>query len=117
MGHRGYGIDGRNAEDETELHFTEFAEESTAEDAAACDFEIVRSQPSTMQIQLKNYQLLGVNWLWLLHRKRLSGILADEMGLGKTAQIIAFIALLAERDNYHGPYLIVVPSSTSGKFY
>jgi SWI/SNF-related matrix-associated actin-dependent regulator 1 of chromatin subfamily A len=104
--------------DETEMNFTEFAEKEAvvaANDQE--DLEIIRTQPTSLSIQLKNYQLLGVNWLWLLHRKRLSGILADEMGLGKTAQVIAFIALLAERDNYHGPYLIVVPSSTSGMSY
>lgn len=32
-------------------------------------------------IQLKNYQLLGVNWLNLLYMKGYSCILADEMGM------------------------------------
>ena len=31
-------------------------------------------------VQLKDYQILGVNWLFLLYTKRLSCILADEMG-------------------------------------
>ncbi|KAI1188861.1 SNF2 family N-terminal domain-containing protein [Nemania serpens] len=45
-------------------------------------------------ITLKSYQLLGLNWMNLLHSKRLSGILADDMGLGKTCQVISIIAHL-----------------------
>ncbi|CAK5281557.1 unnamed protein product [Mycena citricolor] len=62
-------------------------------------------------IQLKDYQLLGVNWLNLLYRRNFSCILADEMGLGKTAQVISFLAYLKAQGNV-GPHLIVVPSST-----
>ncbi|XP_077977649.1 SWI/SNF-related matrix-associated actin-dependent regulator of chromatin subfamily A containing DEAD/H box 1-like [Glandiceps talaboti] len=60
---------------------------------------------------LKPYQMIGLNWLVLLHRKEVNGILADEMGLGKTIQAIAFLAHLLETGD-NGPYLIVVPSST-----
>ncbi|KAL9551869.1 hypothetical protein MBANPS3_004051 [Mucor bainieri] len=60
---------------------------------------------------LKDYQILGVNWMLLLYRKRISGILADEMGLGKTAQVISFLGRLSEIGET-GPHLIVVPSST-----
>ncbi|KAF9351962.1 hypothetical protein BGX26_010124 [Mortierella sp. AD094] len=72
----------------------------------------IRKQPSNMAptFQLKGYQLLGINWLALLWRKKLSGILADEMGLGKTAQVIAFLAHLLENGE-QGPFLIIVPSS------
>jgi SWI/SNF-related matrix-associated actin-dependent regulator of chromatin subfamily A containing DEAD/H box 1 len=40
------------------------------------------SQPSLLadSVKLKEYQLLGVNWLHLLYNKGLSCILADEMG-------------------------------------
>lgn len=40
-------------------------------------------QPSllSMSVKLKDYQLLGVNWLNLLYRNKLSCILADEMGM------------------------------------
>ncbi|KAJ4467937.1 SNF2 family DNA-dependent ATPase [Lentinula edodes] len=62
-------------------------------------------------VKLKDYQLLGLNWLHLLYRSNFSCILADEMGLGKTVQVISFLALLRERGN-KGPHLIVVPSST-----
>jgi SWI/SNF-related matrix-associated actin-dependent regulator 1 of chromatin subfamily A len=41
------------------------------------------TQPALLadDVQLKEYQLLGVNWLYLLYRKNLSCILADEMGM------------------------------------
>lgn len=40
------------------------------------------SAPSTLSddVQLKDYQIIGINWLNLLHSRRLSCILADEMG-------------------------------------
>ncbi|THU95648.1 hypothetical protein K435DRAFT_966300 [Dendrothele bispora CBS 962.96] len=71
------------------------------------------SQPSLLSdtVQLKEYQLLGVNWLSLLYKKGLSCILADEMGLGKTIQVISFFAYLKEQGS-KGPHLVVVPSST-----
>ncbi|TFY58522.1 hypothetical protein EVJ58_g6371 [Rhodofomes roseus] len=73
----------------------------------------ITSQPSLISkdIQLKEYQLIGVNWLNLLYRKKLSCILADEMGLGKTIQVITFMAHLKEQGR-KGPHLVVVPSST-----
>jgi SWI/SNF-related matrix-associated actin-dependent regulator 1 of chromatin subfamily A len=45
---------------------------------------------------LKEYQLVGLNWLWLMWRMRAGGILADEMGLGKTIQVIALICAIKE---------------------
>lgn len=84
-------------------------------------------QPSYLStdVKLKEYQLLGVNWLNLLYRNNLSCILADEMGmlftylelfylahvflgLGKTVQVISFLAHLKEKGN-KGPHLVVVP--------
>lgn len=62
-------------------------------------------------VKLKDYQLLGINWLLMLYRKGISGILADEMGLGKTAQVISFLGRLYEIGN-RGPHLIIVPTST-----
>lgn len=43
---------------------------------------------------LKGYQLVGVNWLKLLHEDKINGVLADDMGLGKTVQSIAFLGWL-----------------------
>lgn len=71
------------------------------------------SQPKIMGdgVILKDYQIVGMNWLALLFEKQLSCILADDMGLGKTCQVIAFLALLFEQ-GIKGPHLIVVPGST-----
>ncbi|OAP63602.1 hypothetical protein AYL99_02829 [Fonsecaea erecta] len=70
-------------------------------------------QPSIMadDIQMKDYQVVGLNWLSLLYKKGLSCILADDMGLGKTCQVIAFLAHLLEQGN-RGPHLVVVPAAT-----
>ena len=75
-------------------------------------------------VTLSNYQLIGVNWLALLHgmectidnqKTNVNGVLADEMGLGKTVQTIAFLAWLKQQranSNGHGrPHLIIVPVS------
>ncbi|KAL7747183.1 DNA-dependent ATPase fun30 [Sorochytrium milnesiophthora] len=74
---------------------------------------LVREQPNLLNesLRLKDYQKIGVSWLNMLFRQKLSGILADEMGLGKTAQVISLIAHLAETGE-NGPHLIICPSST-----
>ncbi|KAJ5692570.1 ATP-dependent helicase fft2 [Penicillium macrosclerotiorum] len=71
------------------------------------------SQPAIMAdtLEMKNYQIVGINWLALLFEKQMSCILADDMGLGKTCQVIAFLAHLYEKD-IRGPHLVVVPAST-----
>ena len=73
----------------------------------------VFSQPAIMaeNVKLKDYQVVGINWLSLLFNRKLSCILADDMGLGKTCQVIAFLAHLLER-GVKGPHLIIVPGST-----
>ncbi|WVQ73693.1 hypothetical protein IAR50_003273 [Cryptococcus sp. DSM 104548] len=75
--------------------------------------QYIQTQPALLSpgTVLKDYQLLGVNWLNLLYSKKIGCILADEMGLGKTIQVIAFIAALNER-SIAGPHLILVPAST-----
>ena len=71
------------------------------------------SQPGIMgkDVALKDYQVVGVNWLSLLFDQKLSCILADDMGLGKTCQVIAFLAHLKEK-GIKGPHIVVVPAST-----
>lgn len=63
-------------------------------------------------MKLADYQLIGLNWLIMMHGENFNGILADEMGLGKTIQVIAFLTYLKERKLSTVPNLIVVPSST-----
>lgn len=68
-------------------------------------------QPFLLKGNLREYQLVGLNWLMSLHDNCLNGILADEMGLGKTIQSISLIAHLAGTVGEWGPHLIIVPSS------
>ncbi|XP_053676032.1 SWI/SNF-related matrix-associated actin-dependent regulator of chromatin subfamily A containing DEAD/H box 1 homolog [Anopheles nili] len=63
-------------------------------------------------LKLAEYQLVGLNWLTIMHRNKMNAILADEMGLGKTIQIIALLAWLKENKEQTNPSLLVVPSST-----
>lgn len=78
----------------------------------------IKKRPAIMDesVELKPYQLLGLNWMNLIHNKGFSGILADDMGLGKTCQVISFISHLVESgdkgDERRWPNLIVVPPST-----
>ena len=63
--------------------------------------------------QLREYQLVGLQWMISLYNNRLNGILADEMGLGKTVQVMALIAYLWENKGNRGPHLIIVPNAVS----
>lgn len=81
--------------------------------AAKREKNAVFGQPRLLSddVVLKDYQIVGVNWLALLFEQKLSCILADDMGLGKTCQVISFLAHLFERGN-KGPHLVIVPGST-----
>lgn len=75
--------------------------------------EYIKTQPSLLNqsLRLSPYQLIGLNWLAVMHKQEVNGILADEMGLGKTIQAIAFLAYLQQQGEA-SPHLVVVPSST-----
>jgi SWI/SNF-related matrix-associated actin-dependent regulator 1 of chromatin subfamily A len=70
-------------------------------------------QPDNMSsdITMKDYQLVGLNWLNLLWSKKISCILADDMGLGKTCQVISFLSQL-QLEKVDGVHLVIVPGST-----
>jgi SNF2 family DNA or RNA helicase len=63
-------------------------------------------------LELRDYQLDGLNWLANSWCKENSVILADEMGLGKTIQTISFLNYLFNHHSVYGPFLLVVPLST-----
>ena len=48
--------------------------------------KVVQRSPAWFGFELMPFQLVGLNWLLLLHRHGNNGVLADEMGLGKTVQ-------------------------------
>lgn len=63
--------------------------------------------PSTLQAELRDYQLDGFSWLSRLAHWGVGACLADDMGLGKTVQALATILTRAAE----GPTLIVAPTS------
>jgi SNF2 family DNA or RNA helicase len=67
-------------------------------------------------LELRPYQVDGLNWLifnWMSHR---NVILSDEMGLGKTAQTVSMVHHLLSNYNDRGPFLIVGPLSAVPHF-
>jgi SNF2 family DNA or RNA helicase len=63
--------------------------------------------PSTLQAELRPYQVEGYNWMSKLDSLGLGCCLADDMGLGKTVQALAMILSKAQ----DGPTLVVSPAS------
>lgn len=79
--------------------------------AHAVNERVIR-QPSMLRTgTLRDYQLVGLQWMLSLYNNKLNGILADEMGLGKTVQVMALIAYLMEFKGNYGPHLIIVPNA------
>ncbi|KAB2090540.1 hypothetical protein ES319_A03G130000v1 [Gossypium barbadense] len=102
-----YGSSGASCERYAEVEASSVRIVTQNDIDAACAVVDPEFQPV-----LKPYQLVGVNFLLLLHRKGIGGaILADEMGLGKTIQAITYLTLLKHLKNDPGPHLIVCPAS------
>lgn len=59
---------------------------------------------------LRDYQLIGVKWLYNIYKCGFGGILADEMGLGKSVQLIYFIKQIL-KEKQDAKILIVAPTS------
>uniref|UniRef100_A0A8C5D000 Chromodomain helicase DNA binding protein 2 n=1 Tax=Gadus morhua TaxID=8049 RepID=A0A8C5D000_GADMO len=78
-------------------------------------FVALKTQPTYIgseTLELRDYQLDGLNWLAHSWCRCNSVILADEMGLGKTIQTISFLSYLHHHHQLYGPFLLVVPLST-----
>ncbi|KAB8041189.1 DEAD/DEAH box helicase [Janthinobacterium aquaticum] len=63
--------------------------------------------PSTLQAELRDYQLAGFEWLARLAHWGVGACLADDMGLGKTLQALALMLSRAPQ----GPTLVIAPTS------
>ncbi|HSU48759.1 MAG TPA: SNF2-related protein, partial [Arthrobacter sp.] len=91
--------------------------------------------PSSLNAELRPYQLEGFNWLSFLYKHGLGGVLADDMGLGKTVQALALmcaakdLALSSGDQSGAGaaagaggqpaavaPFLVVAPTSVVGNW-
>lgn len=59
---------------------------------------------------LRDYQEIGIEWLYNIYKCDLGAILADEMGLGKSIQIIYLFKKLLKEDKT-SRFLIVSPTS------
>lgn len=66
--------------------------------------------PEHLKQTLKDYQVIGTQWIYDLYRLHLGGILADDMGLGKTLQVLAFFNQHRLQGN-KTTSLVVVPTS------
>jgi SNF2 family DNA or RNA helicase len=65
--------------------------------------------PTTLQAELRDYQVEGFEWLSRLAHWGVGACLADDMGLGKTLQALALILSRA----LGGPTLVVAPTSVA----
>jgi SNF2 family DNA or RNA helicase len=68
---------------------------------------LVPEVPSTLQAELRDYQVEGFIWMVRLAHLGVGACLADDMGLGKTLQALAVILYLTR----NGPTLVVAPTS------
>ena len=89
--------------------------------------DIKTIQPGkALKASLREYQSIGVNWLYELSQLGLGACLADDMGLGKTIQIIALLLILKNKQSKNNrsknnlsknkeikqkPSLLVLPAS------
>jgi SWI/SNF-related matrix-associated actin-dependent regulator of chromatin subfamily A member 5 len=72
---------------------------------------MMATQPDIVVTPLRDYQMIGLEWMASMHSRGMPFVLGDEMGLGKTLQTIALIAHLKEDMGYSGPSLVVCPLS------
>ncbi|MBC7515773.1 MAG: DEAD/DEAH box helicase, partial [Alkalinema sp. FL-bin-369] len=63
--------------------------------------------PTTLQAELRDYQVEGFTWLARLAKWGVGACLADDMGLGKTLQTLALMLVRAPQ----GPTLAIAPTS------
>jgi SNF2 family DNA or RNA helicase len=85
------------------------ADEGWRKQVARIEFvqDFIPEVPSTLQAELRDYQVEGFVWMLRLAHLGVGGCLADDMGLGKTLQSLAVILDRAP----DGPTLVIAPTS------
>lgn len=81
-------------------------------DRLAAVEELEPEIPSTLQAELRDYQIEGYRWLARLAHWGAGACLADDMGLGKTLQALGLILSRAPK----GPTLVLAPTSVCGNW-
>lgn len=117
--------DGALMEKKFPIKISEYNQRQKSQNIPTKYFKTLKSKPKFLpmkeqpdfiggheKLDLRDYQLEGLNWLTQSWCKDNSVILADEMGLGKTIQTISFLNTLFNRYSVYGPFLLVVPLST-----
>jgi len=101
-----YGTDDENTIKFKKHHF-QILRKSIGQEAGKKIFEIKNKLtinkshhivPEGIRLKLRDYQIVGLNWLYQLYKNNLGGCLADDMGLGKTIQTIALIQKIKEEE-------------------
>jgi non-specific serine/threonine protein kinase len=74
---------------------------------------LARVDPGDMlRGELRPYQQIGVQWLYLLAKLGLGACLADDMGLGKTIQVLSLLLVLQRQQQAEPrPSVLVAPAS------
>lgn len=77
------------------------------------DFQGLQSvePPAGLNVELRSYQRLGLDWLQFLREYALGGVLADDMGLGKTVQTLAHLLVEKHSGRADRPSLVIAPTS------
>ncbi|KAK5076453.1 ATP-dependent DNA helicase Hrp3 [Lithohypha guttulata] len=112
------GLVSEIAQDKVDAHLNRqtenFKSDSTEQSPATrSKFTRLHEQPDYIKFgQLRDFQIVGLNFLAFNWTKGMNVVLADEMGLGKTVQTVAFLNWLRHDRGQQGPFLVVVPLST-----
>lgn len=62
-------------------------------------------------LDLRDYQTEGYEWLWWLYSNRLHGLLADDMGLGKTHQAMSIMSAVKKHKKNDAKFLVIAPTT------
>ncbi|NRA67039.1 MAG: DEAD/DEAH box helicase [Pseudobacteriovorax sp.] len=72
----------------------------------------VKKTPSLKhtKLNLREYQEVGLRWMWWLYENKLHGLLADEMGLGKTHQAMGLMSAIQNKKS-DARFLVISPTT------
>ncbi|WP_159455041.1 DEAD/DEAH box helicase [Pseudobacteriovorax antillogorgiicola] len=79
---------------------------------SSLEFQPVGKLPSLKHtnLDLREYQETGLQWMWWLYQNNLHGLLADEMGLGKTHQSMALMSAI-QKIKPDARFLVICPTT------